>query len=195
MQGSLDTLDQHIINELRRDGRETNTEIARRLGASEATVRYRIQRLISEGIIQVVAVVHLSRLGYDVDARIGIHCDAGRVVDVARALGQMEEVRYVAAVSGRYDLEIFAFFRSRDELFSFLTDKVGKIPGVQRTETLHVLRVFKRDYGFFEVPTFLGPRDGEAGRIQTVQGQLGSPENAEAVSGQKAHGVDSEPPA
>jgi Lrp/AsnC family transcriptional regulator for asnA, asnC and gidA len=39
---TLDQLDRKIINELQTDGRRPYTEIAKRLGVSEATVRKRV---------------------------------------------------------------------------------------------------------------------------------------------------------
>lgn len=142
----LDELDRQIIDELRRDGRLANTEIARRLGVSEATVRTRIQRLISENIIQIAAFVNLDRLGYQTTVVIGIHCDPGRVLEVADALMSMTEVRTVSHVTGSYDLLISAFFPSQADLFEFLTRRLGTIAGIQRIETFHVLKVFERDF-------------------------------------------------
>ncbi len=154
MEISLDSLDDQIIHELRRDGRLANTEMARRLGVSEATIRNRIQRLVNEGIIQVSAIVNLSRLGYEFDAYLGIQCNVAQMKEVARALTEMEEVRYVSYVLGRYELMVVGFFRSRAELFAFLSERVGKIPGVGRIETLLVLQVAKRDalFGYWGTP-------------------------------------------
>jgi Lrp/AsnC family transcriptional regulator, regulator for asnA, asnC and gidA len=150
MQLSLDALDHQLIDQLRRDGRLANTEIARRLGVSETTVRNRIQRLVGEGVLQVAAILNLSRLGYEVDVIVGIHCAPSRAEEVAAELGAMPEVRYLAYVTGRYDLLLAAFFQSREELFEFLVERLGKIPGIARTETLNVLRLARRDYDFWE---------------------------------------------
>ncbi|MHB0868991.1 MAG: Lrp/AsnC family transcriptional regulator, partial [Chloroflexota bacterium] len=121
----LDLLDQQIIVELRRDGRLTNTEIARRLGVSEATVRSRLHRLTSAGIIRVAAAVNLTRLGHNVHVIIGVKCDVDRIPHVMRGLADVREVRMVSAVSGRWDLLVTASFRSREDLLSFLTDCLG----------------------------------------------------------------------
>lgn len=145
----LDDLDHRIIAELRRDGRQANTEIARRLSVSETTIRNRIQRLVKAGVIQVAAFTYLPSLGYVLNVLIGVSCDAGRAVEIARALATMPEIRWLAHVTGRYNLMVAAFFRSQDELFTFLTEQLGKVPGIQRTETLHVLRVDKRDFDYW----------------------------------------------
>jgi Lrp/AsnC family transcriptional regulator, regulator for asnA, asnC and gidA len=147
---NLDTLDHQIIVELRREGRLANTEIARRLGVSEATIRSRVQRLVTEGIIRVAASVNLTSLGYDIHVVIGIHCDSDRILDVMRELGEVREVRMVSAVSGQWDLLATASFRSKEDLFGFLTGYVANIAGVQKTETIHVLREAKRDSYYWE---------------------------------------------
>ena len=46
----IDDLDLDIINLLERDGRFHNTELAKRLNSSEATIRKRIKRLIDGGL-------------------------------------------------------------------------------------------------------------------------------------------------
>jgi Lrp/AsnC family transcriptional regulator for asnA, asnC and gidA len=150
MAWSLDELDHQIIAELRRDGRLANTEIARRLGVSEATIRNRIQRLTGAGVIQIGAMVNLARLGYEQYVIIGVHCDNHRLLEVAEALAAMPEVRYVSCVTGRYDLVVAGLFASRDELFDFLTKRLGSMPGVGNTETMHLLRPVKRDFDYWE---------------------------------------------
>lgn len=142
----LDELDQKIIGVLRRDGRLANTEIGRYLGVSEATVRNRIRRLIDADIIEIAANVNLTRLGYERDVYIGFYCYPGKVMDVAQQLVALQEIRYVAHVTGRYDILAVASIKTQEELVGFLTDSLGKIQGLQRFETMHLLQVPKRDY-------------------------------------------------
>lgn len=148
----LDEIDSRIIEELRRDGRQANTEIARTLGVGEAMVRHRIRRLITKGIIQVIARVNLSRLGYDVHVVIGVVCDGGGEIDIAQVADEvaaLPEVRYASYVTGRCDLLVMASFPSQQEFFTFLTQRLRKIPGVARTETLYQMRVIKRNYNYW----------------------------------------------
>jgi DNA-binding Lrp family transcriptional regulator len=51
----LDEIDLALVRELTFDGHESNSELARRLGVSDATVRRRIQRLEEAGLLAVVA--------------------------------------------------------------------------------------------------------------------------------------------
>ncbi len=172
----LDALDLQIIAELRQRGRQANTDIARRLGVSESTIRSRFQRLVKEGIIRVAAAVNLTRLGYDLHVIVGVHCAADRIADVMRELADVEEVRMVSAVSGAWDLLLTASFRSRDDLFSFLTERLGGLPGVRKAEALHVLREVKRDYYFWEtLPLPPGHPDSPAGPSEMIESLEGVP--------------------
>ncbi|MBW2056695.1 MAG: AsnC family transcriptional regulator, partial [Deltaproteobacteria bacterium] len=51
----LDATDLRIIDLLQQDGRISNIRIARTLGVSEATVRNRLQKLLEEKVVQIVA--------------------------------------------------------------------------------------------------------------------------------------------
>ena len=51
----IDSTDREIIQLLRLDGRMSFTKIAQRLNISEKTVRYRVQRLLKQEIIRIIA--------------------------------------------------------------------------------------------------------------------------------------------
>lgn len=147
----MDELDQKIVSQLSVDGRLTKLEIARRLGVTETTVRKRINRLVQDGIINIVALTNPYKFGRAVDAFIGVSARIDRVGVVVQELAAMEEVRYAGLVSGRHDIMIVASFPSHDELADFLIDRLAKLPGVVRTETFQILRVVKRAYEFPKV--------------------------------------------
>ena len=163
MISGMDALDNQIINELRWDGRQANTEIARRLGVSETTVRNRIRRLVKKGLIRISASVNLSQLGYDVDVAIGVRCSPGQVEEVMRGLVAIPEVRIISYVAGRYDFLVTASFRSTEDLIAFLARRIGKIPGVESVETMHVLQVIRRDNYFRESRPYWQLVDKRAG--------------------------------
>ena len=61
------------------DGRMSSADIARRLGGiTERSVRYRLERLVSEGIIRISAVANPKALGYPVTADVFIEVEPGR---------------------------------------------------------------------------------------------------------------------
>ncbi len=156
----LDALDQGIVAELREDGRLANSDIARRLGVSETTIRKRVQRLMKDGVIRITAAVNLRRLGYESVVMIGIACDTERLPEIAENLAEAPEVRVLMAVSGRYDLMATVSLRSHGDLFAFLTERVGGLPGVRSADTLHVLWMSR--HGYFFSGSQDSNRDGRA---------------------------------
>jgi len=144
MAHTLDEFDRQIIALLQKDGRLPNVEIARSLGLAEGTVRKRLDRLLSEGFIRIIAVADPATVGLAASVIIGIQTDLGQLNEVAQRLAVIPEVHCVNIVTGTYDVVIEAVLPSGDHLLSFLIDKVSTIPGVRRTETSHVLQVIKR---------------------------------------------------
>jgi Lrp/AsnC family transcriptional regulator for asnA, asnC and gidA len=60
----LDQTDVEIIRMLQADARRANTDIARRLGVAETTVRNRIARLTRDGVVQCGAWTDPLKVGY-----------------------------------------------------------------------------------------------------------------------------------
>jgi len=106
----LDQLDRRIIDALQTDGRRSNTAIARTLGVTETTVRYRIERLISDGFIRITAVVDPRKTAYKVDAVIWFRVKPGRALSIGERLARYPNIAYVSHLAGRYDLVAEALF-------------------------------------------------------------------------------------
>ena len=61
---NFDKIDIKIVNLLLEDGRMPASEISRRMGdISERAVRYRIDRMVNEGVIQISAVARPQAFG------------------------------------------------------------------------------------------------------------------------------------
>lgn len=141
-----DDLDRQIIRLLRADGRRSNREIARRLNVPEATVRYRVRRLIESGVLKITASVDPSHLGYSLTAVISVQIEPERISQAADVIAGMPEVMWSAITAGAHDIMLMASFRNQEEMFEFLTDRLARIPGTLRTETSVALRVLKKQH-------------------------------------------------
>ena len=148
---SLDDLDKSIIVALQHDGRTSNREIARQLDVSETTVRNRIARLISEDLIEIVAVPTPRAVGRTLSAIIGVSVSLKEIETVVDELLTKPEVRYAGLATGRYEIILEAFFRDQEHLLEFLTKEVGHMEGVSRVESSLILRVAKFSYEW-EIP-------------------------------------------
>jgi Lrp/AsnC family transcriptional regulator for asnA, asnC and gidA len=144
----LDDLDGQILAILMVDGRASNVDIARKVGTSEATVRRRIQAMIDDAVIEVVAVADPDKIGLETHVMIGINVAFGKAHEVSEHLGSLKPIRYLANTTGRYDLVAHAYFPSNEELYSFLADQLTGISGITDMETATVLKIVKRTWDF-----------------------------------------------
>jgi len=143
----LDKVDRTIIRLLMGDGRMSSAEIARRIGEiSERSVRYRLDRLIKDGVMQVSAITHPRAVGYEVIADVWLEIEPGRVLDVAHKVAGFQQVSYVGCSTGDRDLSIQVYARNNADLYQFVTEVIGNIPGVRRTTTVLVPLVLKDVY-------------------------------------------------
>ena len=143
----MDELDRKIIKILEQNGRASNAKIARTVGVSEGTVRRRLNRLISDTIIRVVALPDPKALGYESEALIGVQVDPDKIDVVADSLAALNSTRWVAVTTGSFDMFAWVVLPDPERLGRFLREKVGRIPGVRRTETFVNLAIRKREYG------------------------------------------------
>lgn len=141
---TIDATDRRIIALLQLDGRMSNVDIARAVGIAEATVRKRIDRLLNEGAIRVVAIPAVDKLGLEVETVIMLKVDLGQVDRIGEQLAAMKEVRAVKYATGEYDIIIEAVFPSDDDLLQFLTSRLARIQGIRATATSHILKSIKQ---------------------------------------------------
>ncbi|MBI4277313.1 MAG: Lrp/AsnC family transcriptional regulator [Armatimonadetes bacterium] len=141
---ALDHLDLALIARLQDSGRTPLVELAKQLGVSHGTIRNRLERLQTDGILKVVATVEPVRVGFPIQVLIGINADLRRMVTIEKHLATFQEVTFVATLTGRLDFIIGAAFASSDDLRHFLQEKLAKVAGIRRTETFHILDLGKR---------------------------------------------------
>lgn len=140
----LDDLDRTIIGLLTEDGRLSASEIAGKIGGvSERTVRNRITALLQSRMIVIGAIPQITAMGKDVQADVMLEVEPGKVEDVAIALGEYDEVGYLAATSGRFNLTAAIFAETNAAVLDFCEGVIGAIPGVRRVEPAMILRMYK----------------------------------------------------
>jgi len=143
----IDITDKNIINLLMEDGRMSASEIARRIGGiSQRVIRYRIERIVKEGYIQISAITNPKSLGYLVTADVFLEVESGAIMDVAKKASEFECVSYVACSIGDRDISIQIVGHDTNKIYEFVTNVIGKIPGVRKTTTSIVPLVLKDVY-------------------------------------------------
>jgi Lrp/AsnC family transcriptional regulator for asnA, asnC and gidA len=143
----IDKTDLQIVNCLMDNGRIHAAEIAREIGnISERAVRYRIDRMLENGVIKISAIVNPKALGINVVADVWLVCDADAIMDVARRMAGLENISYVACSIGETDISVQILARDTAEVYRFVTEVIGKSPGVRKTTTSIVPLVLKDVY-------------------------------------------------
>ena len=143
----LDDIDKAIIRELQLDGRTPYAKLGPAVGLSQAAVRQRVQRLIENGVMQVVAVTDPLMLGFNLEAMIGVEVD-GDLRAVASKLAEVDNVDYVVVTTGRFDLVVEVVCRDHEELLHIINDVIRAVPGVRATETFTYLHLEKQTYSW-----------------------------------------------
>jgi Lrp/AsnC family transcriptional regulator, regulator for asnA, asnC and gidA len=144
---NFDKIDIKIVNLLLEDGRMPASEIARRMGdISERAVRYRIDRMINEGIIQISAVARPHAFGLTTIADVWLEVESDRILEVAKKMAQFDHVSYVACGIGESDVSIQIVAKDTAEIYQFITEVVRKVPGVRKTTTSIVPLIIKDVY-------------------------------------------------
>jgi Lrp/AsnC family transcriptional regulator for asnA, asnC and gidA len=146
----LDETDRAIVAHLQYDGRMPFTDIADKLGLSEGAVRRRVKQLRENGTLQIVGIAEPQFLGWNAAAMIGINVHAGEIDQVAAKVSQFSEVSYLFMASGAFDLFAEVFCKDMNHFVRFLNDKLQRVPGIQRTETFTILKMFKLSYRWGE---------------------------------------------
>jgi len=132
---------QHLLSLLRRNAREPTASLARKLGVARTTVQERIRRLERDGVIAGYTV----RVGEgfarrQISAQVLVTVNPKAGARVVRELELRPWVRAVYALSGPFDYQVLVEGGSTEEIDGHL-DAIGRIEGIERTQTSIVLSV------------------------------------------------------
>jgi Lrp/AsnC family transcriptional regulator for asnA, asnC and gidA len=144
----IDPIDSKIIHLLQRDGRLSNTEIAKTLDLSEATIRTRIKRLIDEEIIQIVAVSNPFKLGFEIAGDLDIHVEMNQMDSVLAALKPFRELWYIVIRTGAAHINAEFVVKSLEDLNELVCNRISQIQGVKGVDISVIMKYIKRKYDY-----------------------------------------------
>lgn len=142
---SVDAVSLAIIEQLQEDGRRPYAAIGKAVGLSEAAVRQRVQKLLDQGVMQIVAVTDPLTVGFRRQAMVGINVE-GDLDPVAESLSAMAECEYVVMTAGSFDLMVEIVCEDDDHLLETISKRIRAIPGVRSTESFVYLKLKKQTY-------------------------------------------------
>lgn len=147
----IDHLDKQILAKLVEDGKTPYTDIAKQLFVSSGTIHVRMKKLEQLGIVKGASLtIDYQKLGYDITAYLGIHLEKSSLYDeVVELLKQIPEVVEANYTTGMYSIFTKIVCKDTNHLRQVLHDKIQKIQGIQRTETIISLeQTFSRPVAF-----------------------------------------------
>ncbi|AQG79884.1 Lrp/AsnC family transcriptional regulator [Spirosoma montaniterrae] len=139
-----DELDVQIMQSLQRDGRESFSDMARRLGIAVSTVSKRYVNLVDRGIVKIIGRVDPNKVGFNSYAAILVQVDGIQGISrVAAQIAELPEVSFLAMRTGEYDLEVNVMCCDNNHLLDLMNNHLSKIEGIRKTETVMYLKVYK----------------------------------------------------
>ena len=144
---SIDSVSLAIIEQLQEDGRRPYAAIGKAVGLSEAAVRQRVQKLLDQGVMQIVAVTDPLTVGFSRQAMIGVKVE-GDLQQVSDKLAAIAEVDYVVITAGSFDLLVEVVCEDDDHLLELVSKRIRAVPSVRSTESFVYLKLRKQLYNW-----------------------------------------------
>jgi DNA-binding Lrp family transcriptional regulator len=145
---ALDAIDRAILNELQREGRLSNLELAQRVRLSPSACLRRVKALEEGGVIaQYVALINPRAVG-----RHGVSftivnlesVNAALLAAFEQAVRDQPEVLDCFYVAGSNDYLIRFTYRDAEDLERFHAEVMTRLPGIARSNSMLVLRTVKK---------------------------------------------------
>jgi DNA-binding Lrp family transcriptional regulator len=144
----LDAIDRAILTELQADGRLSNVELAQRVNLSPSACLRRVKQLEDSGVIaQYVALLNPKLVGQH-----GVSFTIINLASMSNALleafeaavRETPEILDCYYVAGANDYLIRFAYRDAEDLERFHTEVLMRLPGVERSNSMMVLRTVKK---------------------------------------------------
>ena len=162
---SIDEKDRKILEELDKDCRKTDSEIAKRVGLSKQVVNYRIKRLIESGLItDFYTVINIGKLGLN-SHYIFLQLEKINKEQEEKLIEKLRSLNYIGWLvsgTGRWDIILLIYANSLSEFEELLT------------KTLSICKNHVHEYNFATLISaehisykFLSKTKGDYGAKQT----------------------------
>jgi Lrp/AsnC family leucine-responsive transcriptional regulator len=149
MSTMIDTKDEMIITELKKNARNSTKNIATTINMPRVTVHDRIQKMIQQGIIKSFNVsIDYKKIGFATEVFIFIsflpNLDISQR-ELAKRIAQLPGVYEVHIISGEYDLLLKVRGKTLEDIGTLVIDKLRQLKGVGRTFTFACFETVKEE--------------------------------------------------
>jgi len=141
--GSTDSIDEDILEELKKDGRKSFKEISDIIKKTEATVRRRVNKMLKEGTIKRFTVEYELDTKPKTSATIKVEPDFKDIKRILVELKRIEEITSIWRLSGDCGLFMKVDIQSIVEFNPLIEDKISQIGGIKIVETCFITDIIK----------------------------------------------------
>ncbi|WP_182133841.1 Lrp/AsnC family transcriptional regulator [Nitrosopumilus sp. b1] len=135
-----------LLFELTKDGSISVPNLSKKLNINASVLYSRIKRLMKKKLIKkFTIVIDDTLLGFGVKASVGINRDPKLKESIHKQLMEIPDVASISEVTGRFDIMIRVFAENLEALHTVVIEKIGKIDGIQGTETFVELQKTEKD--------------------------------------------------
>ncbi|HEY2977842.1 MAG TPA: Lrp/AsnC family transcriptional regulator [Burkholderiaceae bacterium] len=144
----LDAIDRSILDELQRDGRLSNVDLAQRVHLSPSACLRRVKQLEDAGVIdRYVALVNAKAVGQPGTSFTIVNLErltSAAIEAFEHAVRDTPQILDCFYVAGTNDYLIRFTYRDSEDLERFHAEVLMRLPGVVRSNSMLVLRTVKR---------------------------------------------------
>ena len=132
----VDNLDLKILSELSNDAAISIPKLSKKIDVNTSVVYSRIKRLLKRKMIEKYTIeVNDKELGYTVKSFTGINIDSKQRDNVINGLFEINGVREISEVTGRFDILVTMHAKNLAEMHRLISEGIGKIQGIIGSES------------------------------------------------------------
>ncbi|MFC0431001.1 Lrp/AsnC family transcriptional regulator [Kutzneria buriramensis] len=136
--------DAPLLAELNRDGRLGVVALAKATGWPQSRVSTRLDELLSSGALHIAVDLAPPLFGFHASAYLWLTVTPGELDATGHALSLHPETTFSAAVTGAANLLVTVTCRTTEDLYLYVTSKIGALPAVHQVEIVPVLHHLKQ---------------------------------------------------
>jgi len=132
----VDNLDLKILSELSDDAAISIPKLSKKIDVNTSVVYSRIKRLLKRKMIEKYTIeINDKELGYTVKSFTGINIDSKQRDNVINGLFEINGVREISEVTGRFDILVTMHAKNLAEMHRVISEGIGKIQGIIGSES------------------------------------------------------------
>jgi DNA-binding Lrp family transcriptional regulator len=138
----LDSIDNEMLSMLRGDGRVAFTTVAAQVGLSPDAVRARYTRLVTDGVVRVIGLVHPRSLGFERRATVWLSY-RGDTEQLAKVTRDLPNIAFMTEMVGGRNVLVEVVGRDDAEVADVIAATFRQLPEATGIEVSTMLEVVK----------------------------------------------------